>query len=140
MVDEANIESHGMGFDPDVTLAGKPAWKEAHLDRTIRMVERDKNHPSIIVWSLGNEAGDGENFVATSAWIQERDPSRPVMYEPAELAGYVDIVAPMYARDYMLEAYAREHDDRPYIMCEYAHAMGNSVGNLGDYWGHHQRA
>ncbi len=134
VVDEANIESHGMGFDSDVTLAGKVAWQDAHLDRTIRMVERDKNHPSIIVWSLGNEAGDGENFVATSAWIHDRDPSRPVMYEPAELADYVDIVTPMYARDYMLEAYARGHDDRPYILCEYAHAMGNSLGNLADYW------
>jgi beta-galactosidase len=134
VIDEANIESHGIDCDPDVTLANKPEWREAHLDRTIRMVERDKNHPSIIVWSLGNEACDGENFVATSAWIHERDPSRPVMYEPAGLADHVDLVTPMYARDYMLEAYAREHDDRPYILCEYAHAMGNSVGNLGDYW------
>ena len=134
VIDEANIESHGIDCDPDLTLANKPEWKEAHLDRTIRMVERDKNHPSIIVWSLGNEACDGDNFVATSAWVHERDPSRPVMYEPAGLADYVDLVTPMYARDYMLEAYALEHDDRPYIMCEYAHAMGNSVGNLGDYW------
>ncbi len=134
VVDEANIESHGIDCDPELTLAEKPEWKEAHLDRTIRMVERDKNHPSIIVWSLGNEACDGENFVATSNWIHQRDPSRPVMYEPAGLADHVDLVTPMYARDYMLEAYAREHDDRPYIMCEYAHAMGNSVGNLADYW------
>ena len=134
VVDEANIESHGMGFDPDETLGNDPAWAEAHLDRTRRMVERDKNHPSIIVWSLGNEAGDGVNFRATSEWIHTRDPSRPVMYEPAEEEPHVDIVAPMYARDYMLEAYAREHADRPLIMCEYAHAMGNSVGNLQDYW------
>ena len=134
VVDEANIESHGIDCEPDLTLAGKPEWKEAHLDRTVRMVERDKNHPSVIVWSLGNEACDGPNFVATSAWIHERDPSRPVMYEPAGLADHVDIVSPMYARDYMLDAYAREHDDRPYILCEYAHAMGNSVGNLADYW------
>ena len=134
VVDEANIESHGMGFDPDVTQGNDPAWTEAHLERTRRMVERDKNHPSIIVWSLGNEAGDGVNFHATSEWIHGRDPSRPVMYEPAEEESYVDIVAPMYARDYMLEAYARKHADRPLIMCEYAHAMGNSVGNLRDYW------
>ena len=134
VVDEANIESHGIDCDPELTLAEKPEWLAAHLDRTVRMVERDKNHPSIILWSLGNEACDGENFVATSAWIHARDPSRPVMYEPAGQAGHVDLVTPMYARDYMLEAYAREHDDRPYIMCEYAHAMGNSVGNLADYW------
>jgi beta-galactosidase len=134
VVDEANIESHGIDCDPELTLAKKPEWLAAHLDRTVRMVERDKNHPSIILWSLGNEACDGENFVATSAWIHARDPSRPVMYEPAGQAGHVDLVTPMYARDYMLEAYAREHDDRPYIMCEYAHAMGNSVGNLADYW------
>jgi beta-galactosidase len=134
VVDEANIESHGMGFDVDVTLGNNPDWMDAHLDRTRRMVERDKNHPSIIIWSLGNEAGDGVNFRATSAWIKARDPSRPILYEPAEQGQHVDIVAPMYARDYMLEAYAREHTDRPLIMCEYAHAMGNSVGNLQDYW------
>jgi beta-galactosidase len=134
VVDEANIESHGIDCDPELTLAEKPEWLAAHLDRTVRMVERDKNHPSIILWSLGNEACDGENFVATSAWIHERDPSRPVMYEPAGQGEHVDLVTPMYARDYMLEAYAREHDDRPYIMCEYAHAMGNSVGNLAEYW------
>jgi len=134
VVDEANIESHGIDCDPDLTLAEKPEWLAAHLDRTVRMVERDKNHPSIISWSLGNEACDGQNFVATSAWIRERDPSRPVMYEPAGRADHVDLVTPMYARDYMLEAYAREDPDRPYIMCEYAHAMGNSVGNLAEYW------
>jgi len=134
VVDEANIESHGMGFDADITLGNNPAWMDAHLDRTRRMVERDKNHASIIIWSLGNEAGDGVNFRATSAWIRERDPSRPILYEPAETEDHVDIIAPMYARDYMLEAYAREHSDRPLIMCEYAHAMGNSVGNLQDYW------
>jgi beta-galactosidase len=134
VIDEANIESHGIECDPELTLAEKPEWLDAHLDRTVRMVERDKNHPSIIIWSLGNEACDGRNFVATSEWIRERDPSRPVMYEPAGHADHVDLVTPMYARDYMLEAYAREHDDRPYILCEYAHAMGNSVGNLADTW------
>jgi beta-galactosidase len=134
VVDEANIESHGMSFDPELTLGNDPAWREAHLERTRRMVERDKNHPSIILWSLGNEAGDGVNFEATSDWIHGRDPGRPVMYEPAELREHVDVVAPMYARPYMLEAYAREHEDRPLILCEYAHAMGNSVGNLRDYW------
>ena len=134
IVDEANIESHGMGYDPEVTLGNDPAWREAHLDRTRRMVERDKNHPSVIVWSLGNEGGDGVNFQATSAWIHERDPSRPVQYERAVREPYVDIYAPMYARIPHLLDWASESRSRPLILCEYAHAMGNSVGNLRDYW------
>lgn len=134
VVDEANIESHGMGFEPGVTLAGRPDWRAAHMDRTVRMVERDKNHPSIIIWSLGNEAGDGENFDATAAWIRERDPSRPILYEPSEERDNIDIVAPMYVRPYWLERYARSGAEKPFLLVEYAHAMGNSVGNLADYW------
>ena len=134
IVDEANVESHGMGYDPEVTLGNDPAWREAHLDRTRRMVERDKNHPSVIVWSLGNEGGDGVNFQATSDWIHERDPSRPVQYERAIREPHVDIYAPMYARIPHLLDWASEPRTRPLIMCEYAHAMGNSVGNLRDYW------
>jgi beta-galactosidase len=134
VVDEANIESHGISFDADKTLANKPEWQDAHLDRTRRMVERDKNHPSVIVWSLGNEAGDGINFQATYAWIKRRDPSRPVQYEPAERRAHTDIYVPMYARPYQIENYARGPHDKPLILCEYAHAMGNSVGNLQDYW------
>ncbi len=134
IVDEANIESHGMGYRPEVTLGNDPAWREAHLDRTIRMVERDKNHPSVIVWSLGNEGGDGVNFQATADWIHQRDPSRPVQYERAIREPHVDIYAPMYARIPHLLDWASEPRTRPLIMCEYAHAMGNSVGNLRDYW------
>ncbi len=134
LYDEANVESHGMGYRPEVTLGNDPAWREAHLDRTRRMVERDKNHPSIIVWSLGNEGGDGVNFQATSAWIHERDPSRPVHYERAVLEPHVDIFGPMYDRIPEILAYVSEPQDRPLILCEYAHAMGNSVGNLRDYW------
>jgi beta-galactosidase len=134
VVDEANIESHGMGYHPDTTLGNDPAWLEARLDRTRRMVERDKNHPSVIVWSLGNEGGDGSNFEATSAWIHQRDPSRPVQYERAGRRPHTDIYVPMYARIPFLAEYASEERDRPLIMCEYAHAMGNSVGNLQDYW------
>ena len=134
VVDEANIESHGMGFEPGVTLAGRPAWLAAHMDRTVRMVERDKNHASIIIWSLGNEAGDGENFDSTAAWIRARDPSRPILYEPSEERDNIDIVAPMYVRPYWLERYARSGADKPFLLVEYAHAMGNSVGNLADYW------
>ena len=134
VVDEANIESHGISFDADKTLANNPEWMDAHLDRTRRMVERDKNHPSVIVWSLGNESGDGINFQATYAWVKRRDPGRPVQYEPAEQRAHTDIYAPMYARPYQLENYARAKPDKPLILCEYAHAMGNSVGNLQDYW------
>jgi beta-galactosidase len=135
VVDEANIESHGMGYKPDRTLGNNPEWKEAHLDRTISMVERDKNHPCIIIWSLGNEAGDGVNFGATYQWIKERDPSRPVQYERALTGPHTDIVCPMYRTVQHLEEYLRKGlENRPLIMCEYAHAMGNSVGNLQDYW------
>ena len=133
LIDEANIESHGMGYGP-ASLGKKPAWKKAHLERTIRMVERDKNHPSIIIWSLGNEAGDGINFEATSAWIHKRDPSRPVHYERAGHKAHTDIVCPMYAGIKSIKAYGSKPQDRPLILCEYAHAMGNSVGNLQDYW------
>jgi beta-galactosidase len=98
------------------------------------MVERDKNHASIIIWSLGNEAGDGVNFEATYAWIKRRDPSRPVQYEPAGQRAHTDIYAPMYARIPALKRYANRPQERPLILCEHAHAMGNNVGNLRDYW------
>lgn len=134
VIDEANIESHGMGYSRERTLANKPRWKEAHLDRIKRMVERDKNHPSIIIWSLGNEAGDGDNFVSAYNWIKEKDATRPVIYEQADLREHTDIFAPMYARIPVLEAYGSQNRKRPLILCEYAHAMGNSVGNLKEYW------
>lgn len=134
LIDEANIESHGMGYHPDVTLGNNPEWKAAHLDRIQRMVERDKNHPSVIIWSMGNEAGDGINFVAASDWIHQRDPSRPVHYERALLKSHVDIFSPMYMRIQGLKRYVSKPQTRPLILCEYAHAMGNSLGNLQDYW------
>lgn len=134
VIDEANIESHGMGYGPE-SLAKFPEWGPAHMDRTVNMLERDKNHPSIIFWSLGNEAGDGVNIEATSAWIKQRDPSRPVHYERAELNSHTDIFCPMYPLIPDLIEYANAEDTyRPLIMCEYSHAMGNSVGNLQDYW------
>jgi beta-galactosidase len=133
VIDEANIESHGMGYG-DRTLAKNAAFADAHLNRTVRMVERDKNHPSIIIWSLGNEAGDGPNLEATSKWIKERDPSRPVHYEQAGRRSHTDIVCPMYPRPGELDRYASEKRDRPYIMCEYQHAMGNSNGDMWSYW------
>jgi beta-galactosidase len=135
VIDEANIESHGMGYRPDRTLGNNPDWQKAHLERTIRMVERDKNHPAVIIWSLGNEAGDGVNFEATYSWIKKRDPSRPVQYEQAGIRPHTDIVCPMYRQVHHLEDFLKRGlDNRPLILCEYAHAMGNSVGNLQDYW------
>ena len=134
LIDEANIESHGMGYNPRETLANRPEWREAHLDRMRRMVERDKNHPSVIIWSMGNEAGDGTTFEAISDWVHHRDPSRPVHYERAQLRQHVDVVSWMYPPLHRLVEYAETHTDRPLIMCEYAHAMGNAVGNLREYW------
>ncbi|MCX6333000.1 MAG: DUF4981 domain-containing protein [Bacteroidia bacterium] len=140
LIDEANIESHGIGYDKDVTLADKNEWAAAHMARMQAMVERDKNHPSVIIWSLGNEAGDGHNFLNNYKWAKQRDTSRPVQYERAEKSTntterHTDIYCPMYAGIEQIEAYAKnEKNDRPLIMCEYAHAMGNSTGNLQDYW------
>ena len=134
VIDEANIESHGMGYDPDRTLGNNPDWLEAHLNRTERMVERDKNHPCIIIWSLGNEGGNGSNFVATYEWIKHRDSSRPVWYERAQQSYNTDIFCPMYTGVEYLKRYGFTKQLRPLIMCEYAHAMGNSTGNLQDYW------
>jgi len=139
VVDEANIESHGYGYDHDKTLGNKAHWMPHHLDRTQRMVERDKNQPSIVIWSLGNEAGDGVNLGATYHWIKFRDPSRPVQYETEgniEEVGerHSDFHSSMYWRHWHLEEYAQTHNDRPFVLIEYAHSMGNSTGNLSDYW------
>jgi len=133
VIDEANIESHGMGYG-ERSLAKDPTWELAHVDRVQRMVERDKNHPSIIIWSMGNEAGDGVNFTACYNWIKSRDLSRPVHYERAGLGDNTDIYCPMYASIGYIEKYAQKKQEKPLIMCEYAHAMGNSTGNLQDYW------
>lgn len=143
VVDEANLESHGIGYDLTKTLANRPDWKEAHLMRVQRMVERDINHPSIIIWSLGNEAGNGYNFYECYLWLKARDTSRPVQYEramhnysssPAEFN--TDIINPMYASPNDMLQYAQNNPQpaRPFIQCEYAHAMGNSLGNFKDYW------
>ncbi len=134
VIDEANIESHGMGYSKEKTLANKPEWKKAHIERTMRMVERDKNQPCIITWSLGNEAGQGSNFESTYDLVKLRDTSRPVQYERAEYDRNSDIICPMYPTPKNLEVYAQKKRDKPYIMCEYAHAMGNSVGNFKEYW------
>ncbi|OPZ51297.1 MAG: Beta-galactosidase [Firmicutes bacterium ADurb.BinA052] len=134
VIDEADIESHGVPCTPGVTLAGRPEWRAAHLDRTKRMVIRDRNHPSVIIWSLGNEACDGPNFQAAADWIHAADPSRPVHYEPAWNEPYTDVESRMYKDIAFLRDYARREPTKPLVLCEYAHAMGNSVGNLQDYW------
>ena len=133
IIDEANIESHGMGYG-DFSLAKDISWKEAHLFRTQNMFERDKNQPCIITWSLGNEAGNGVNFQATYDYLKSVDLTRPVQYEGARLESNTDIFCPMYARIEHMEKYALSEPSKPLIQCEYAHAMGNSVGNFQDYW------
>ena len=137
VVDEANIESHGMGYDlrKGGTLGNNLLFEVPHLDRMMNMVERDKNHPSVIIWSLGNEAGNGVNFYTLYRWTKARDASRPILYERALLEWNTDIYCPMYASIESIERYANDPAmTRPLILCEYAHAMGNSVGNLQDYW------
>lgn len=142
VVDEANIESHGLGAEfqflnvpKNKHVAYDPLWKAAHHDRTRRLLERDKNHPSVVVWSLGNECGNGEVFFETYDWLRKRDPSRPVMSEQAGEARNTDIVCPMYPFPPAIRAYASDKSKtRPYIMCEYSHAMGNSNGNFKEYW------
>lgn len=133
LVDEANIESHGMGYGKE-SLAKDTSWMGAHMYRTINMFERDKNQPSIIIWSLGNEAGNGPNFHATYDYLKDIDNSRPVQYERSGLDYNTDIFCPMYMRIPDMVKYAESNPNRPLIQCEYAHAMGNSVGNFQDYW------
>jgi len=141
LVDEANIESHGMGaelqgpFDKSKHPAYLPEWKAAHMDRTVSLVERDKNQPSVILWSLGNECGNGPIFTETYQWIKGRDKTRLVQFEQADESANTDVICPMYPIIEQMKEYAsREKVTRPYIMCEYAHAMGNSTGNFKAYW------
>ena len=133
VVDEGNIESHGMGYG-DKTLAKRADFKAAHLARDQRMVMRDFNHPSIIVWSMGNEAGNGDNFYACYSWIKTYDKTRPVQYERAEWDSDTDIMCPMYWSPEYCEAQLKKGLSKPLIQCEYAHAMGNSMGNFKEYW------
>ncbi len=133
LVDEGNIESHGMGYGKE-TLANRPDYQAAHLIRDQRMVLRDINHPSVIVWSMGNEAGNGENFSVCYDWIKAYDPSRPVQYERTGGGRNTDIHCPMYTTPDACEKESAGNPPKPLILCEYAHAMGNSVGNFKEYW------
>jgi len=128
---EANIESHGVWGQ----LAADPAWETQFVQRVARMVERDKNRACVIVWSLGNESGYGRNHDIAASWLRSRDPSRPIHYNPAANRPSVDIISPMYPSVGELDRLGNvPDDDRPVIMCEYAHSMGNSTGNLDEYW------
>jgi len=130
---EANIESHGMGYG-DKTLAKREDYHDAHIERNQHNVKVLKNHPSIVVWSLGNEAGYGKNFEDAYDWVKAYDPSRPVQYEQAGQNGKTDIFCPMYYDYGNCEKYAQNDNQRPLIQCEYAHAMGNSLGGFKEYW------
>lgn len=141
LVDEANVETHGMGatlqnwFDTTVHPAYLPEWVPAHMDRFQRVVERDKNHPSVIIWSLGNECGNGQVFHDGYKWMKKRDNTRPVQFEQADEDWNTDIVCPMYPQIKHMKSYAADQSKtRPYIMCEYSHAMGNSNGNFQEYF------
>jgi beta-galactosidase len=148
VVDEANIETHGFGWIKSKTPAYIPEFDAMHLDRIVRMVERDKNQPCIVSWSMGNEAGDGPVFIQAYKWIKNYDPSRPVMYERTSehpfyawvnddmsLEPHTDYLAWAYEPiERLKNTYFGKFPDRPFIWSEYSHAMGNSNGNLGDEW------
>jgi len=141
VVDEANIEVHGMGatlqgyFDKSVHPAYLPSWAPAFMDRIKRMVERDKNHACVIIWSMGNECGNGDVFHDAYNWMKERDNTRPVQFEQAGEDWNTDIVCPMYPGINYMKRYAADNSaKRPFIMCEFSHAMGNSNGNFQEYF------
>ena len=134
MVDEANIESHGMMFHKDETLANYPDWEVPFMQRMSRMIARDRNYSAIVTWSMGNESGYGKHFETLYDYTKKIDPTRPVQYEGGGYNSKSDIYCPMYARIWRLRQHVNQRDARPMILCEYAHAMGNSVGNFQDYW------
>ncbi len=131
LIDEANLESHGLWDRP----SNDPVWRTAFLERGSRMVLRDRNCPSVIIWSLGNESGHGPNHAAMADWVHANDPTRPVHYESADHEPYIDMISVMYpSLDRLAELAERPGEKRPLLMCEYAHSMGNSTGNLQEYW------
>ncbi|WP_206106039.1 glycoside hydrolase family 2 TIM barrel-domain containing protein [Olivibacter sp. XZL3] len=133
VIDEANIESHGRYYDLEYTFANDPAWRETHLSRIYRMYERDKNHPSIVAWSLGNEAGNGINMYEAYDWLKAHD-DRPVQYERAGREYNTDMLVPQYPGPDYLKYFSGRPQTRSMIMSEYAHIMGNSLGNFKEYW------
>ncbi len=133
VIDEANIESHGRYYSLETTLGNDKQWRVPHMERITRMYERDKNHPAVVTWSLGNEAGNGINFYEAYEWLKQKD-TRPVQYERAEFDFNTDMIVPQYPSPDWLAAYSKENSERPLIMSEYAHIMGNSLGNFKEYW------
>ncbi len=132
-IDEANIESHGYYYGED-SLSHPPRWKPAHVERVVNMVQRDKNHASVVMWSLGNEAGPGANFEAASATLRDLDRSRPVHYERfPDPSPHDDMDSHMYAGVDWLNSVGAQRSNRPVFICEYAHSMGNATGNLDEY-------
>ena len=135
VVDEADLECHGVvEFETYDYIATNPIWEKQFVDRGVRMIERDFNHPCIVMWSLGNEAGYGCNHVAMAAAMRKLDLSRPIHYERDEKAQTADVFSMMYDGLEWTEKNLKEHKDKPYFQCEYAHAMGQGPGNLEDYW------
>lgn len=134
VMDEANVENHGMHYDLARTLGNDPDWEKAHLMRIGRMIIRDRNHPSIFSWSMGNESGSGWNFYQSYKMAKSLDSSRPIHYERSEGEWNIDIESSMYKDITFLENYAQNNPKKPFLLCEYAHAMGNSIGNLQEYW------
>ena len=134
VIDEANIESHPLAISEETQIGNEMSWYPAHIMRTKRMFYRDRNHPSIYSWSLGNEAGEGTIFAQTYGWLKEHDTSRIIQYEPAGKEHYTDLYCPMYPKPQYLIDHGTSDSEKPAIMIEYCHAMGNSVGNLQDYW------
>ena len=136
VMDEANIECHHYGNNTRNRLTNDPEWQTAYLDRVERMVERDKNHASVVFWSMGNESGDGPNAAAAYQWTRQRDPSRPFHYEGTTSHGgsNADINSFMYPTPEAVKRLAAQRPEMPLILCEYSHAMGNSSGGLKEYW------
>lgn len=137
VIDEGNIETHGFGTNTENRLANDPAWQTPILDRVKRMIYRDRNHPSVIMWSLGNESGDGPNMTAVYDYVRKTDPSRPYHYEGTTMYGGLfnaDIGSFMYATPERVVRFTQEKPEVPLILCEYTHAMGNSNGHLAAYW------
>jgi len=137
LIDEGNIETHGFNNNARNRLSNDPNWKEAYLDRVQRMVYRDRNHPSVVIWSMGNESGDGPNVENTYNWVKATDPSRPFHYEGTtheKCYNTADVYSRMYATPEECARIIKTYPEMPYILCEYTHAMGNSNGNLKEYW------
>ena len=137
LINEGNIEVHGFGNSGTNRLTDSPDWTDAYIDRVSRMVYRDRNHPSVVIWSLGNESGDGRNSLSVWNWVKETDPTRPYLYEGTTRKGgrdQADIYSRMYPSPEECKQIIKQRSDMPFILCEYAHAMGNSTGNMKEYW------